>query len=193
MEEQEPHVQNEQKEESKRPKIALYRLILALALGYSLFGLSWVTSCSDHGREFAILSMCGSNLKAVVMDLQIYQAKHKDVLPPNLQALVLTANQSQSWKQFVCPGTDREYSPTTAPADFRKHCDYIFVLCNQTTADLPSDLPCLYELPLNHSQKEYVQLFFFNGQYACLYGMNDFRAEVQKVNDFLAEKRGGGQ
>ncbi len=133
-------------------------------------------------RRFNLCMCIG---KCMVM----YQADHEDVLPPNLHTLVLEVEAGL--KMFACPSAGTERSPTTAPADFREHCDYIFTLCSQP-ADLPSDLLCGYELPLNHTQW-FVNRLYYDMHVAGAEDMNEFRGNIQKVNDFLAEKRGGGQ
>ena len=188
MEEQKPLEEKEQKEEPNRAGGAIGGLILGLVLGYSIFASS-LGPHMNHVRELAKRAMCAVNLNGIGKCMVMYQADHEDVLPPNLHTLVLEVEAGL--KMFACPSAGTERSPTTAPADFREHCDYIFTLCSQP-ADLPSDLLCGYELPLNHTQW-FVNRLYYDMHVAGAEDMNEFRGNIQKVNDFLAEKRGGGQ
>ncbi len=189
MEEQEPPEQHEQEEEPNRFAGAIVGLILGLVLGYSIFASS-LGSHMNHVRELAKRTMCATNLNGIGKCMVMYQADHEDVLPPNLHTLVLEGEAGL--KMFACPSARTERSPTRDLADFREHCDYIFTLCGQSAADLPSDLLCGYELPLNHNQ-EYLNRLHYDMYSEGARDMNRFRAEVQKVNGLLAEKRGGGQ
>ncbi|HDY65981.1 MAG TPA: hypothetical protein ENH84_07115 [Phycisphaerae bacterium] len=180
MEEQKPH---EQKEDAR----AICGLILGFLLGFLL--VYSTLPVGSHPRELRERSLCAINLNSIGKGMVIFQAEHEDIFPPNLHTLVLEGETGL--KMFVCPSAGTKHSLTTAPTDFREHCDYIFTLCNQPAA-LPSDLLCAYELPLNHDQ-EYVNWLYSDTHVAGAYGMSGFQVKVQKVNDFLAEKRGGGQ
>ena len=180
MEEQEPH--DEDKEESKRTA----GLVLGFLLGF-LISAPFLRPIFCPTPGLPTRHMCESNLSGIGKGLVLYQAENKDISPPNLHTVALEVGL----KIFVCPRAGTKYSPTTAPADFREHCDYIFTLCSQAANLPPYNLLCGYELPLNHDQK-YVNRLYYDMHTAGARNMNEFRVEVQKVNNLLAEKRGGG-
>ncbi len=158
--------------------------LLLVVFGYIIANmmLFMVASPNAVGRELAKRAICSTNMDNIGKAIIAYHGMHKGLAPPDLVAL---ARNKGPTNIFVCPSTETPESPKLAPASLDGHCDYIYI--SGTNADTSENLPMVYELPVNHSQRWSNLLF---ADYSCAGDIQDsFVKHVQLSNDYLAQKR----
>ncbi len=162
--------------------------ILATVVVFVIF----VTPCVIPGgraRELASRAVCGSNMKNIGTGIAMYAVGHREVCPPNLEALIIAG---QSPGLFVCPSTGTEGLQELVDEDgnysfdLAGHCDYIYI-AGADYKHAKGTMVTLFELPMNHQQKA-VNIGHLDSHVERL-SPPALLEEIQKSNDYLAERR----
>ncbi len=155
-----------------------------LALLVSMFLASFNRARGPHPR-----SLCSSNMKTIGTAIAMYATSHRDVYPPNLEALIIAG---QSPDLFICPNSGTK--PLQQLMDYEGHynfdldghCDYVYIAVGDAEYAQGS-LATLFELPVNHGQ-EAVNVGHLDSHVERPHALY-LLEEIQKSNDYLAERR----
>lgn len=150
-------------------------------------------------RESPSRAICRSQLKGIGTALSLYsecetcrlnEEEEEDkttlspIYPSNLDALVHEGFASE--KCFTCPSAKHKASWNSK---FSR--DYVYCFCSQPKFQTDSwkILPVMFEIPINHNQN-IAGMIFNNGDVEQIDDMDEFRLQIQTINETLLHEMG---
>lgn len=167
-------------EDNKGSSGVKYIIMVLVVAGIGIFIFRGFMSFNQP-RELSRRAMCAINLNGIGKAIILYSASNDDICAIDYDQLVSGGYASK--KMFICPS----YSKSMGGSETFNRPDYVMLIAGLSARS--SDIQ-VFELPVNHSQKQ-VNYLTCSGGVASIKNpdMHKFATAIQDVNNLLGKLR----